>query len=114
MYFICDMYDSSEYGKIKNYKELKELLINEIIDDLKNNRDDYDIVVSCTDSLRNIASGRDNVENVLEELESYGWKTIDLLELQRDLEDIKGYFQNNLKNYRKIDEVINIINKEVK
>ena len=29
MYFICDVYDSSEYGMVKDYKELKELLINE-------------------------------------------------------------------------------------
>lgn len=113
MYFICDVYDSSEYGMVKDYKELKELLINEVIDDLKNNRQDYDIVVGCTGILESLAKGKDSVKYVLDNLEGYGWKIIDLLEIQRDLEDIKNYFKGKLEYYGKIDEVINIINKGV-
>ena len=115
MYFICDIYDSSERGMIKDYKELKELLINEVIDDLKNNRQDYDIVVSCTNILEIIAKGKDSVKYVLDNLEGYGWKIIDLLELQRDLEDLKNYFAPNREPIAvSFNTVIDKINKGVK
>ena len=113
MYFICDIYCSSKEGMIKNYKELRELLIEEVIDNLKNNRQDNDVVVSCTGILETIAKGKDSVKYVLDNLEGYGWKIINLLDLQRDLEDIKSYFLGKGEYVGAICETIDKINKEV-
>lgn len=112
MYFICDIYCSSKEGMIKNSKELRELLIEEVIDDLKNNRQDNDVVVGCTGILETIAKGKDSVKYVLDNLEGYGWKIIDLLGIQRDLEDLKNYFAPNKEAIAiSFDTVINKINK---
>lgn len=115
MYFIYNVYDGSEHGMIKDYKELKELYINEIKNDLLDNYTEREIVVCDTNTLVEYAKGKEpTLEDIKENLESYGWKIIDLLQIQRDLEDIKNYFKGKLEYYGKIDEVINIINKGVK
>ncbi len=114
MYFICDIYDSSERGRIMSNKELKELLIDEVIDDLKNNKQDYDIVVGCTGILESLAKGKDSEKYILDNLEGYGWKVIDLLQIQRDLEDLKHYFAPHKEPITiSFNTVINTINKGV-
>ena len=48
-----------------------------------------------------------------EELRNYSYKVIDLLELQRDLEDIRSYFLNKKEYVGNVCETIDKINKEV-
>lgn len=110
MYFMCDIYDNSIYGKIKSYKELKEQLISEVNQDLENNIQDLDIVSSCTSILTNIALGKDSLKYILDNLEGYGWKIIDLCQIQRDLEDLKQYFSKDDEMNKQFESIINLIN----
>lgn len=111
MYFICDIYDSSEYGKIKSFKELKDLLISEVIDDLKNNRDDYDIVVDCTDILKCLANGNYSEKYIIDNLQGFGWEIINLTQLKNNLYSLKEYFKGT-NNTSSFDNVINMIERK--
>lgn len=116
MYFVCDVYDSSDKGKIMDYKDLRNLYIDELYHDTIDNYSEKEIVVFNVKEFVNLARSDTlpNIDDLKDYLESYGWKIIDLLQIQRDLEDIKNYFKGKLEYYGKIDEVINIINKGVK
>lgn len=108
MYLLIDCY--SDTKELKNYKELKELHINEIKNDLLDNYTEREIVVCDTDTLAEYAKGKmPTMEDIKENLESYGYKIIDLLDLQRDLEDMKQYFEKSYHSSA-FDEVIAKIN----
>lgn len=116
MYFICDIYDANKYGKIMNRKQLYELMVDEITDDLKNNHREYEIVISCVNQLNELAKNNLVSDNyIIDALESFGWKVLDLLQIQRDLEDLKEYFSQNEENIGEdFNKVIEKINKGVK
>lgn len=108
-YLIVDL--NSDYKKIMDYKELKSLLIDTIQEDLLMNCGEYEIVKDCSDELIKMATQDYTPEKwIIDMLEGYSYKTIDLLELQRDLEDIKGYF---LDKQDCISDICETINKEV-
>lgn len=97
MYFIFDVNDDIKNGKIRDYKGLRNLYINELYQDTINNYSEREIVVYNTKELVNLAKSdtSPNIDNLKDYLESFGWKIIDLLEIQRDLEDLKNYFAPN-------------------
>lgn len=110
-YLLIDCYDDKK--ELKTFNELKELHIEEIISDLIDNRESFDIVRIDADTLGEYAKGKvPTLEEIKENLESYGYKIIDLLDLQRDLEDMKQYLEKNYYTSA-FDEVIAKINDEV-
>lgn len=111
MYFVCDVCDDSKYGKIMSNKKMYELYVDEVANDAKANNLDYDIVSTCVDELIGLA--KNNLVNdkyVIEGLEGYGWYVIDLLQLQRSLEDLKKLIGHEIV----FDEVIRLINEKAK
>ena len=110
-YLLVDCYDDKK--ELKTFNELKELHIEEIISDLIDNRENFDIVRIDTDTLGEYAKGKaPTLEEIKDNLAAYGYKVIDLLDLQRDLEDIIQYFS---KSYYVGDFkcLLDIINSEV-
>ncbi|MBR0473241.1 MAG: hypothetical protein IJI98_11175 [Methanosphaera sp.] len=110
-YFIVDL--NSDYKNLMDYKEMKNLLIETIQEDLLMNSGEYEIVKDCSDELIKMAKEDfTNVKWITDLLESYSYKTIDLLDFQRDLEDLKQYFE---KDYfiGAFNEILNKINSEV-
>lgn len=115
MYLIVDM--NSDYKEIMDYKGAKNLLIDTVQNDLLMNCSDYDVSKYCSDILSKLAKEDFTKEDYIkEELLSYSYKTIDLLDIQRDLEDLKEYFAPNDDTTLAIDfkSVIDKINKGVK
>lgn len=111
-YLLVDL--NSDYKEVKDYNELKDLLIETIQEDLLMNNENYDIVRDCSDQLIKMAKEKSTPEWVFERLNSYCYKVIDLLTLQRDLDDIKDYFLKDNKGYvGDICETIDRINREV-
>lgn len=111
MYFVCDVCDDSKYGKIMSNKKMYELYVDEVIEDAKSNDNDYDIRSSCVEQLGSLA--KNNLVNdnyVIQGLEGYGWYVIDLLQLQRSLEDLKKLIGHEIV----FDEVIRLINEKAK
>ena len=83
MYLVCDIYDKIEYGKIYNFKELYELLVSEIVEDIKANTNEHEIVKVCTEQLGKLAKNNLVNENyVIENLESYGWDIYNISDIK--------------------------------
>ena len=109
-YLVVDIY--GDYKELMNYKGLKQLLLEELVRDTKGNYQEYDIVSINADIFKKLALEEHiSTDYLIEQLEGYGYKTIDLLDTQRDLEDIKVYFKD--KGSAVFDNVIDIINKGV-
>lgn len=116
MYLIVDL--MGDYKALADYKDIKDLLVEQIVEDLRANMQDECLHSSMMNNLgilERLAREKDTPLNyIIEQLESYSYKVIDLLQLQRDLADIKDYFEKgNIEFAGKTDEVINIINEEL-
>lgn len=115
-YLIVDMV--SDYKKFMDYKDIKDLLIEELVRDLKTNIGEITLEQAMLNNvyvLERLAREKETPLSYLEkQLEEYSFKVIDLLQLQRDLEDVKDYFLTDNKGYvGDICETIELINKEV-
>ena len=110
-YLVVDL--NSDYKEKMDYKGLKKLLIETIQEDLLMNNGEYDIVKDCTEELVKMAREEYiSPKWIRDLLESYSYKTIDLLQFQRDIEDCRQYFEKD--NPCSVFELVgNIINKEV-
>jgi hypothetical protein len=103
---------------LKSEKEIKEFLIDELGDDIERNVDEPDIVMEDTKALMKLARDKMTLKEIIEELLTYQYKVIDLLKLQRDLEDVKNYFLDEHKEYvgnicETIEQINRMVNKNV-
>lgn len=111
-YFIVDL--NSDYKERMDYKEMKNLLIETIQEDLLMNNGEYDIIKDCSDELIKMAKEDFTcVKWITDLLESYSYKVIDLLELQRDLEDLKIHYGEKGICMKPFEDIINLVNKGV-
>ena len=105
MYLVVDC--NSDWKEKMDYKDLKELLISSIQEDLLMNYGEYEIVKDCSNELVKMAREEFTpLKWITDLLESYSYKVIDLLELQRDLEDCKEYFMKD-DSFNVVIETIN-------
>lgn len=111
-YLVVDLFSDSRW--LMNYNDLKDLLIEQLEQDTRENHEDYDIVNNNLKVLTKLAREKENLNYLTEQLLSFSFKTIDLLELQRDLFDTKDYFDYVKKEkVETFNDVIERINKEV-
>lgn len=114
-YLIVDC--MGDYTELADYKDIRDLLIEEIIQDIRENIGDKSLEKEMLDNiylLERLAREKDTpLSYIKKELECYSFKIIDLLDLQRDLEDIRGYFLDKQDYVEDICETIDKINKEV-
>ena len=105
MYLVVDC--NSDWKEKMDYKGLKELLISSIQEDLLMNYGEYEIVKDCSNELVKMAKEEFTpLKWITDLLESYSYKVIDLLELQRDLEDCKEYYMKD-DSFNVVIETIN-------
>ena len=110
-YLLVDL--NSDYKELMDYKGLKNLLIESIQEDLLMNYQEYNIVKDCSNELVKMArEDYTELKWIKDLLESYSYKVIDLLDLQRDLEDLKQYSTND-KVINAFEIVLDKVNKEV-
>lgn len=115
-YLVFDVYDNGRNGILMNYKDLRNLYIEELKQDSFDNYSEKEVVVSNIKELVNLAQSDnlprfDDLENYLE---SFGWKIINLLQTKNDLESVKHYFLDNNEYVGNICEAINNINEVIK
>jgi len=112
-YLLVDL--TCDYKETKSYRELKERLIELVVTDAIEsgyNLDDKDILKNDVLILSKLAKEDfTSLDYIKKELEGFSYKVIDLLDTQRDLEDIKEYFKS--KGSVVFDNVIDMINKGV-
>lgn len=111
-YLLVDL--MSDYRDVMSYKELKEMTANHIVEDTLNNLGDESIVRTNTLLLEEMIKKEPTIKYIEEELLNYSYKIVDLFDLHRDLEDLKGYFLEGHKEYvGNISETIDQINRMV-
>lgn len=116
MFLISD--DYGDFKRIMSYKEARELLINEIVEETQQNCGEYDIVESNTKQLGKIA--KDNALNekyLVENLQSFGWYVVNVLDIQRHLNNLREYLfsiNGDDKIVKELDDILNYMDKELK
>lgn len=92
MYLVCDVFDDIKYGKLYNFKQLYELLVDEICEDLKGNSQDYDIVKVCTEQLEKLAKNNLVTEKyIIDNLQGYGWDVFNINSIEEDIKIIQNF-----------------------
>ena len=104
---------AGDYQDIMSYKDLKNMVVDHIVEDTLDNLGDESIVRTNTSLLEEMIKKETTMSFIEEELRCYSYKVINLLDLQRDLEDIKSYFLNKKEYVGDICETIELINKEM-
>ena len=106
-----------DYKEKKNYKELKNRLVELVVTDAIEsgyNTDDKDILKNDALILSKLAKEDFvSLDYIKKELEGFSYKVIDLIDLQRDLEDVKSYFLDKQEYVGDICETIDKVNKEL-
>ena len=104
-----------ENGNIykKDYKGLKELLVDEIKEACICNRDNKEILYGLLDDLGRLAT-KDNL-NYEEKLNEFGWYIKDIMQIYRDLHDFREYKRDkDNKPYDDITKVLDMIESEIR
>lgn len=99
----------TDYKALNNEKELKELLVELVGNDTRENINEENIVRNNIKTFEELAKENVSMNYIEKQLEGFSYKIIDLLELQRDLEDAKDYFTKK----ESFNEIIEVINKGV-
>ena len=88
-YIIFDAFGNS---MLDSEEGLREYLINELVDDLKNNYDDKEMIKELANQLGELAKNKGtHPKYYIQELENYGWYVSDLADLQKQLSDYQAY-----------------------
>lgn len=109
LYILVDL--NEDCKELKSEEELKDLAIRLVKSDVILNSNEREVVEKGVKLLENIA--RYNFKGIKETFDWYGYKIIDLIDLQRDLEDVKDYFLSKQEYVGNVCETIDLINKEI-
>lgn len=93
MFLLVD--ENGNVMKKRGIKELKELLVDEIKEACMCNRDDKEVLYGLLCDLGKVATN-DEI-NYEEELKNFGWYVKDLMQIHRDLYDLREYLHGNTK-----------------
>lgn len=112
MYLVSD--DYGDFKKIMNFKELKELLIDELISDSKENHKEYDFIKYDLEVLSDIAKEKITYNRIIDELKSYGWNVINILDIQEGINDLREYVARKSTDLKVFDDILKYIDEELK
>lgn len=92
IYLVCDNNDC-EFNRLMNYEELLVLLLNELEDDTINcyENDNLEGVKYNISLYKSFAKEHYQINEVIKQLEPFGWYVMDLTQLQRDLSNYQAY-----------------------
>lgn len=111
MYLVSDNY--GDFKKIMSYKELVEMLIDEIMEDTENNYDDKDIVLANNKQLGKIAKDnllvRLNEEYLIDNLGAFGWHIENICDIQRGINDLREYYARTHTDLSAFDNILKLM-----
>lgn len=108
MFLVSD--DYGDFKKILNKKELEEMLIEELVEDTKENNEEYEIVSLNVKQLGEIAKmSYISVDYLIDNLQSYGWYVQDLGELERNVNNLREYYARKHTDLSAFDKLLELI-----
>ena len=94
MYLLID--NSSDYIKKVDFKDLKELLIDSIVDDSQNYIEDQELQKRNFSLLKKVTFAHENdIKFIKEQLNSFNWDFIKLEDLKQYLRYIKALYNKH-------------------
>lgn len=113
MYLVSD--DYGDFKEIMNYKQLYEMLVDELIEYTKNNYEEYDIVSLNVKQLGELAKNNLVDEKyIVDNLKSYGWSVLNILDIQKGVNDLREYVARKSTDIKVFDDVLKYIDEELK
>ena len=112
MYLVSD--DYGNFKEIMNYKQLKELVINELVEEIKENTNEREIVVSEVNRLSFYAKNEVNIDLIEEDLKGFGWYITDILNIQRGINDLREYWARKHTDTKVFDDLLKFIDEDLK
>lgn len=103
MFLVVDF--NKDIHEIYNYKGLRDLLVEEVVQDILCNHNCYDDVKNGVRVFEKLIKEE---TTIIKELENRMWKVVDLEQLERDIYDLNEYFNDN-GSRNKLQESVNII-----
>lgn len=113
MYLVSD--DYGDFKEIINFKELKEMLIDEIVEDTRNNYQEYEILDMNVKQLGKIAKDNDmSIDYIIENLNSYGWHVLNIFDIQDEVNSLREYVARKSADTKVFDDILKYIDEELK
>jgi len=111
MYLIVDM--MSDYREVASHEKVKEFLIDQLLEDLRDNYQEPSLkesMMQILDTLEKLAKYKYTpVKDMEKVLQDYSYKVIDLMQLHRDLYDLSQYTGVTNETQNVLDKINNII-----
>lgn len=114
MYLVSD--DYGDFKKIMNFKQLYEMLIDEIVRDTCENIDfeNKDIIEINVKQLGGLAKNNLVNENyIIDNLKPYGWHVINILDIQKGINDVREYVARKSDKLKVFDDILKYIDEEL-
>ena len=112
MYLVSD--DYGDFKEIMNYKQLYEMLVDEIVDDTIR-VGEYEIIEYNAEQLGKLAKNNLVSEDyIIDNLQSYGWHVINIFDIKKGLNDIREYVARKNNNLKVLDDILKYIDEELK
>ncbi len=113
MYLVSD--DYGDFKEIMNYKQLRELLIQEVVDNIKEVKDnDKERFSDCLEHLQSLAKNEDSLSHNIACLKLYGWHIQDILNIQRGINDLREYWARKHTDTKVFDDLLKFIDEDLK
>ena len=84
------IYDTFENSELVSQEDLKKYLVEELIENILTNLEDKEFVRPVIYQLGDLANNK-KVDNIIQELNNYGWYVNDLFDLQKQLSDYQAF-----------------------
>ena len=108
MYLISDDYGNDE--EIVNYKKLREILIEELVRDTRENIDDSGIINDNITELEKLAkSDSFDEEYIIKSLITYGYRVQNIGKILTSINKIREYYARTNSDLKAFDEVMDIL-----
>lgn len=113
MYLVSD--DYGDFKEIMNYKQLYEMLVDELVADTKNNYEEYDIIKLNVEQLGKLAKNNlVNEKYIVDNLQSYGWHVLNILDIQDGVNQLREYVARKSTDVKAFDDILKYIDEELK
>lgn len=114
MFLVTD--DYGDYVDILDYLGAKDMLIDEIVEEIKEHGEDYEILEPSVKQLGELAKGdvHVSVHYLKDNLQSFGWHIVDLQDFERDINNLKIFFEKKKADTKAFDEILDLLDKEVR
>lgn len=114
-YLVVDL--MSDYKALMDYKDIRDLLIEQLVNDLRENMTEIELKdtnIKTLGVLERLAREKDTSLGFIEkQLEDYSFKIIDLQQLHRDLYDLHDFLAIDTELDKTLDIICKIMNEGV-